>query len=290
VIDLKVAFDGLDDLARFFGARADGSTADRFKVRSQPLGKGTTPRTLPISGVVREATFRGMTAVVKFLVYRIRVNAPFRTGALRNSVTGFVGDNVVAGGDRFTQAAATTSFRQTKGGGVEEITDEDDVNRPERAASTDRGVLVGRSVGRSDFTKLAAKIVVTAPYAYFVHEFFIPSPSGTIEARVKDDTVEGGVGGKYVERVVQHHTNRVFQIMRQEFIDAFARLSLVSKGQRGASIGPLLKQLAEREAGKRLETGEATAVVDRVTSDGLEDIGFTLGGRTFSGGEEETVL
>lgn len=54
---------------------------------------------------------------------------------------------------------------------------------------------------------ITAKIIASEPYALRMHEEL--DPAGTLQlgplSRAQPGTPEGGVGGKYIERVVNHH-------------------------------------------------------------------------------------
>lgn len=60
-------------------------------------------------------------------------------------------------------------------------------------------------------------LVVDVPYAYRMHEQLTPAGSlqlGPISSQ-QPMTPEGGVGGKFIERVVQYHSKRYEQMLKE---------------------------------------------------------------------------
>lgn len=67
--------------------------------------------------------------------------------------------------------------------------------------------------------KIDLAIVADVPYAYKQHEELTPAGPlqlGPISSQ-QPGTVEGGVGGKFVERVVQYHLHTYEEIIGEEF-------------------------------------------------------------------------
>lgn len=210
MIRLNLDFSGLEDTIAAF----DGPRVRLAPHRDSSQGS----RVVPLTAIVREGAMTGLIRVLTFLVGRSRINAPVDTGALRNSIVGMLGSVVVAGRGGFP------------------------------GATTSRGVVSGRSAGSvtrafpslNDAVRLDARVVANAPYAYFVHEFFIPAPGGTINSQVFHETEEGRVGGKYIERVVNHHVRTINDIMVRAMRDSLAHARFQARGSKVIGARPTL--------------------------------------------------
>jgi hypothetical protein len=84
----------------------------------------------------------------------------------------------------------------------------------------DMQVLPARRVG----DQIIAKVVNTTPYALKQHEDLGPpnvNPEGWMNlgpvSAVQPGTPEGGVGGKYIQRVVQYHLSRFVKFIQTAF-------------------------------------------------------------------------
>jgi hypothetical protein len=58
-------------------------------------------------------------------------------------------------------------------------------------------------------------VTANTRYAQHVHENFVGAQGGTIQARLRQSTPEGIVGGWYLSRVGMFHIDRYLKFMRQ---------------------------------------------------------------------------
>lgn len=231
MIDVDLNIRGIEEMVARFG----GKSVTSFRAGS---------KVVDIPSAVRHAAVRGLTEAVAFLVGRARANAPRDTGALRNSITGWIGGQLVAGagGDSATDAVLNALGEKL----------------------TARGRVTPVPTFSNRAATFEAQIKAFAPYAFFVHEFFIPEEPNGIQARVHDHTPEGGVGGGYLSRVIYYAPNRrrvlafmadAVQATLQELADLAAREGL----PRGSKVigGSKYRKVTPQAPNRRL-TNEGT--------------------------------
>lgn len=283
MLNLEVDFRGLDAMIRAFGGAGTGVregprprvtqySRDSAYRGSSLVGRGVraagtvqaagpgSPLQVPLEAIVREASFRTLEKVLRFIVGRAQANAPIDTGHLRRSIAGYIGNVKVTGSQ-----ASNSKPRITHASNL----------------------------------SVQATVRAEAPYAFFVHEFFLwyevdnriagsvvsrenrgPS-NATIKPKLQELTPEGGVGGKFLSRAVERNVSQINLLMKQGFQDALAR-SLASAS--GNSVGQVLRALGSR--------GGAIGGQD-LTSDlrfaAQTNLGLTLGGTTGTGNPLEPL-
>jgi hypothetical protein len=195
MIELGLNMEGLRSAAEFLGQRA--------------------PKNL--ESVIKEAVAGELAKVLNEIAHEAQQVAPVRTGRLRRSIFGFVGDTLVTGPQSGEGAFGTAADPSVK---------------VARASN-----LVAGQGGTSGSIK--GRIVALAFYSQFVHEEFLAylgSPvqgNGTIKPRVD------GTGGKFIEGVIvdksRYLVGRIAAAMTKAIADAGAKG--VKRGNREAPKG-----------------------------------------------------
>lgn len=178
VVRVRVDTSALDELANLL-------SAEDVKV-----GAGTTS----LGTVLKIGVFDALTQAMKFLVERSRVNAPIDTGRLRASIGAFIGQTQVV------PFGAVQSFNGS---------------RPNyRVEGTDSQIQAGKLPPPASIPEvLSGQIVATADYAFLVHETM--KPAGPVQPREFENTPEGGVGGKFLQRALEHNRDAALTIMQK---------------------------------------------------------------------------
>ena len=78
---------------------------------------------------------------------------------------------------------------------------------------------------------ISITIIDDVPYALLMHECLEPYGTGPQQlgriSKAQPATIEGGVGGKYIERVIQYHSQRYVQVLEEMINTYFATKRIV---------------------------------------------------------------
>lgn len=185
--------------------------------------------------VMKIALFDGLTNAMRLIVSRARANAPIDTGRLRASIGAFIGGTqVVPFGEIQGFTGARANYRND---------------------AFESGIKPGRNIPpRAIPEVLTGQVVATADYAFLVHETM--NPAGPVQPREFQNTPEGGTGGKFLSRAIEHNRDNILRVL-QESISR----SLQSFTTRGSQV------IGKRPNTKAFEMAARLAGIGQVSGD-----------------------